>query len=380
MIASTSAQHERTLVEIKRLSSAGLDGPELLGRVAKRLRRVVPFAAYCASTVDPATNLITHGIADGFADESDNEAGNVFFDRVYFEEGLDQITAMLRQRRPVRLLSETTNGEPDRSLRYRELLRPQGFGHELESVFIDGSLWGGMDLMREAGDRDFSAREVALVKRVAPHVGVGLKAAALRSQARTEQDAPDVPGVLTLDRKGRVIFHTPAAVRWLEDLEDLHPAWSEGNPPTPVRMVAGALRRALTAGSDRDLNLVPRVRVRGRSGRWLTLYGALTEAADNRPSEAVVVVEPARTEDVAWLNVASYSLSNREEDVVRLVARGFSTRQISESLYVSEYTVQRHLQNAFEKVGVRSRRELLKRLFFENLLPGTLGDHGDQSV
>jgi DNA-binding NarL/FixJ family response regulator len=56
------------------------------------------------------------------------------------------------------------------------------------------------------------------------------------------------------------------------------------------------------------------------------------------------------------------------------VAQGFSTRGISGTLYISEYTVQRHLQNAFEKVGVRSRRELIKRLFFDNLLPGTFTD------
>jgi len=56
------------------------------------------------------------------------------------------------------------------------------------------------------------------------------------------------------------------------------------------------------------------------------------------------------------------------------VARGYSTGQISRTLFISEYTVQRHLQNAFEKVGARSRTELLKRLFFENLLPGMLGD------
>jgi DNA-binding CsgD family transcriptional regulator len=371
MISNISTRQERTFAEIKRLSSAGLEGTELLRRVAQRLRRAVPFDAYCASTTDPATNLMTRGIAEGFGE---GEAGNVFLDRVYFEEDLDQTISMVRQRRPVQLLSETTGGKLDLSLRYRELLRPQGFAHELGSAFIEGGLWGGMDLMRGAGGEDFTAREVELVRRVAPHVGAGLKAAALRSRAITDQDSPDLPGVLTLDREGRVLSHTPAAVRWLEDLEDLHPTWRENDPPVPVRMVAGALRRALAPVSDNETNLVPRVRVRGRSGRWLTLHGSLTEPADGRPGETVVVIEPARAEDVAWLNVSSYGLSPREEEVVRLVARGLSTKQISDSLFISEYTVQRHLQNAFEKVGVRSRRELIKRLFFENLLPDMIAD------
>ena len=59
--------------------------------------------------------------------------------------------------------------------------------------------------------------------------------------------------------------------------------------------------------------------------------------------------------------------------VVRLVLRGSSTREISRALFISEYTVQRHLQNVFEKMGVKSRTELLKRLFFEDLLPSTFG-------
>jgi DNA-binding NarL/FixJ family response regulator len=60
--------------------------------------------------------------------------------------------------------------------------------------------------------------------------------------------------------------------------------------------------------------------------------------------------------------------------VIRLVVRGFSNRQISENLFISENTVQRHLSNIFENVGVRNRRTLLKRLFLENLLPGMLGE------
>jgi len=60
--------------------------------------------------------------------------------------------------------------------------------------------------------------------------------------------------------------------------------------------------------------------------------------------------------------------------VIQLVVRGFSNRQISENLFISENTVQRHLSNIFEKVGVRNRRTLLKRLFLENLLPGMVGE------
>jgi DNA-binding CsgD family transcriptional regulator len=57
-----------------------------------------------------------------------------------------------------------------------------------------------------------------------------------------------------------------------------------------------------------------------------------------------------------------------------LVARGRSTRQISEALFISEHTVQNHLRSVFEKAGVRSRRELVQRLFIGHLLPDVLGD------
>ena len=77
MTGSKATREEKAFAEIKRLSLAGLDGPELLRRTAGGLRKVVPYEAYCASTVDPASNLITHGLAAGFA--SDNaDAANVW--------------------------------------------------------------------------------------------------------------------------------------------------------------------------------------------------------------------------------------------------------------------------------------------------------------
>jgi DNA-binding NarL/FixJ family response regulator len=135
-----------------------------------------------------------------------------------------------------------------------------------------------------------------------------------------------------------------------------------------VLMVVGALRRALRPEKDRDLDSVPRVCVRARTGRWLTLQADLTESSSERSGETVVIIEPAGTRDVAWLHKSAYALSSREQAVVDLVVQGASTKQISQALYISEYTVQDHLSNVFDKVGVRNRQALVKRLFFDGLL------------
>jgi DNA-binding CsgD family transcriptional regulator len=246
-------------------------------------------------------------------------------------------------------------------------------GYELLTVCaVDREHWGGICLIRERSRPDFDTSEVALIQRTIPHLSAGLKAAALRAQASAEPgaDSDGVPGVLVLDDRGQVVQHTQAAERWLRDVGDLGPGWLEGDGlPAPVWMVAGALQRALTPETDRDLHDVPHVRVQTRSGRWLTFHGARTEAQSGRGGETMVIIEPSRPRELAWLRESAYGLSERERAVVDRIAQGASTKEISQALYISEYTVQEYLSNIFDKVGVRGRRALVKRLFFDNLYP-----------
>jgi DNA-binding NarL/FixJ family response regulator len=83
----------------------------------------------------------------------------------------------------------------------------------------------------------------------------------------------------------------------------------------------------------------------------------------------VIVIEPSGPREVTWLRATAYGLSSRERTVVDLVVRGASTRQISQALYISEYTVQDHLSNIFDKIGVRDRRALVKRLYLDAIFP-----------
>lgn len=359
--------NERAFVEVKRLCLMGLDPATLRRRAAERLRRSVPFEAYAAFTMDPSNGLITHALQT-IGDES---GLRLYLERVFFEDDVLEFGWMARNRLPAGLLSEATGGKLERAPRYRELVGPEGYGYELRGAFSTGAqLWGGVALWREKGRPDFAAREVAFVRRIAPHLGAGLRASTLQQGLRDAQVGEDAAGVLILDARGAVVQNNAAAERRLEELGDLGERWREGEGlPASVWTVLGALRRSLRPESDRELNGGPYLRIRGRSGRWLALQASRTEPGSGHPSGSVVIIAPAGPKEVLRLSAIGYGLSPREQEVVDLAVRGASTRQISQALYISEHTVKDHLSNVFDKVGVRGRGALVKQLYLDTIFP-----------
>ena len=149
---------------------------------------------------------------------------------------------------------------------------------------------------------------------------------------------------------------TPGTGRWLEELPDGDV--DQGRLPSSVLAVAARVR-GRASQSDGELVFS---RVLSRTGGWIVLHGASLAAATTQ--RVAVIIEPAHPSRIAPLLMDAYGLTGREQDVARLVFKGFSTAEIGERLFISPHTVQTHLKNVFEKTGVRSRRQLTAQVFF----------------
>ena len=58
-----------------------------------------------------------------------------------------------------------------------------------------------------------------------------------------------------------------------------------------------------------------------------------------------------------------YKLTNRETEIVLLVRKGFTYKEISNQLFIAGKTVENHIQNIYEKTDVKNKVSLIQKLF-----------------
>ena len=62
-------------------------------------------------------------------------------------------------------------------------------------------------------------------------------------------------------------------------------------------------------------------------------------------------------------SAAKYRLSPREQEIVRLVAKGFPNKSIATILDISRCTVATHIRRIFDKTSSKSRAEMVARVY-----------------
>jgi DNA-binding CsgD family transcriptional regulator len=290
------------------------------------------FDGACWHVSDPLTGLFTRTGVIG-------EVPGDYQSAIELELWRDDVAKLVdvaHRRVPVASLIEETNGQPESSARWREMIRSDGHLDELRVAFVDDAgHWGSLALFR--GDEPFSARDRNRLAAVVPLVAQALRVSIDRGAV---PDAP-VPGVIVVDRRDAVETIDPTARRLL--------GAADGELPGAVHVIAACTRRP---GSPQ------RARMQSQDG-WLVLDATPLEG---EPGRLAVIVQPAPSTSLVDLRLLAAGLTNREREVALCVIRGETTKQMAGSLYLSPWTVQDHLKAVFEKTGVRSRRELVAQL------------------
>ena len=350
---------ERALDRIAELSTRGQDLATFWLEASEVFKSAVPYYwAPCWYTLDPASLLITSRYHGGVP-----EYPHEWLAAEYYDDDVNKLADVARSERGISTLHEATGGDPSSSPRWHRHMELGGDQELIASLRMGaGTVWGAMGLYREPGEPMFDRDELAFVAAAAPDLARGARTALLVGEAR-EPQWPDSPCLVVISGSGEVESFTPGVERWLSDFPDGD--WEAGILPSAVHAVAGRALR--TAEGTEDPGEIAVSRVLARSGTWVVLHGTSLVASGAR--RVAVIIEPAHPARITPLLMSAYGLTDREQEVTRLVLQGDSTAQIADGLVVSSHTVQEHLKNIFEKTGVRSRRELVGKVFFAHYEP-----------
>jgi len=204
------------------------------------------------------------------------------------------------------------------------LVDDQALFREALATLLD--VMAGVEVVGEAGDGDEALRRTGEVN---PDVVLmDLRMPVLDGVAATRRMRVEHPGV-------RVV-----ALTTFDDDEDVFEALRAGAVGYLLKDVSSArLLEAVLAAARGESVLQPSV-----AAKVVARFARLSPAdLSARPQPLVV------------------PLSDRELDVVRLLADGHSNREIAASLYLAEGTVKNHVTNVLAKLGARDRTQAALR-------------------
>lgn len=231
---------------------------------------------------------------------------------------------------------------------YRHVYRQLGVEDQLSFILPDPRLLVGVAVNR--GQRGFSLRERAICNLLRPHLIQAYRNASANELAQRMLSAAEAvateggSAIVLLGAGGRVELLSDQAAGLLTSFFDWSPA--DGRLPQEIQ-------DWLQTTSTSRVPQWPLVRRRGRT--TLVIRRVPTE-------DGSVLVLSHHSDGRVRSRWQQLGLTARESEVLGHVVNGLSTKQIATPLGISPRTVDKHVANALDKIGVRSRLEAVALL------------------
>ncbi len=365
MVVRGAISRPQRLLELVNLVYAIEDREQMLATLFAELQRVFAFSSGVLLPIDPDRFEMQGAVCfdcpgENTAPYLENYAA---FDPYVLR---DPRSLILNQ--AVRMSDLVGNRDVDHS-EFAEFMAMVPYRHAVAAVCgLNGQPLAAFSVHRSKHQADFTAQEVAIVDCIAPHLGRSLAVRAwLADPAKREEVA-----LLAFDGNGQLLFMN-ALARGLFAVEHVAPALA-ALPPAGRGILSLGLQRYRVSelpwraaslltyfvqpaadSPSRNLSAPARADVRNT-----------VDWADARRVGAqlrIVTLLPFRRRDDLHTRLERYGLSRRELVITEQGIRsGLANAELARSLCISEQTVKSHLREAYRKIGVSSRRELVVKV------------------
>jgi len=202
----------------------------------------------------------------------------------------------------------------------------------------------------------FSNYEQALIRIISSHMCIAITNV-LEHDALTQKNmlleniiqVTGIPAIVTTET-GDVIYENQFAHALLE---------RELNSDSKSSILGSIIKNIALIRETHEPNFCRRVHTQftDHSG----IYNVQTATSDFLPPTYISVIN--KNSDAPDFNYLDYILSEREIEIVTLIAQGFNNTDISQLLHISINTIKYHLKNIFRKLDVSTRTELLTKAY-----------------
>jgi len=278
---------------------------------------------------------------------------DLFFQRLFprFKELAHQHPLIVRQMEsvdfPVHKISDFLTGKAYHKLElYREVYQPMGVEYQMAATIrISPNQITAFALSRHAPD--YTERDRTVLELLRPHLVVAFNNLDLLQSQRALLDGTELAmkelssATLMVDAQGLILYHTGPGRQWIG-------AGSPGRLPAPI----AHWLNALCTNGNREV-------LRWNSGGGDILIRAVPTSS---PERHLLVLSKRNNSSRNGAAAGVAGLSRREQEVARWIREGKTNGQIAVIMGISPRTVQKHIENIFEKLGVDSRVAVATRL------------------
>lgn len=301
-----------------------------------------------------------------------NEAFNKFlqlYDQHYYKRDIFQLINL-----PKNLLSKSvltaSDVKPYTEYLFNEYFRDfnnSGYYDILALPFMNrNKVIGGIGIYTSKETEQFTDKDIETLSILNPHITQSLATCLRISQITFSQNiikewTDTLPvGLIVLDKRYAVSYFNDTAKEFCKDIVINNEVKPKSNMDTPNIYIQHVLYQLLSKNffDNINQNLAKEI----STNQYSFTVNALASKSKHHAYVVNMVKNIDKRIDLLEKSASLYNLTKRELEIVNLITKGYTNKEISDILYVSTHTVRSHVSNIFKKMEINHRSAISNKI------------------